>query len=316
MALKVVALAGGVGGAKLVDGLANCLPPEDLTIIVNTADDFTHLGLNISPDLDTVLYTLAGLADPDRGWGRADESWNFLETLGELGGPTWFRLGDRDLALHHTRTLRRERGESLSAITDDFRERLGVESTILPMSDHTVQTIVETEQGDLSFQEYFVAQHCAPVVRGFTFRGIEKAHPAPGVLPSLGAADLVVLCPSNPWVSLDPILAIPAIRSAVVQKPTYMVSPIIAGKTVRGPAAKMYSEFGIDPSALAVARHFKDLLEGFVIDEQDAHLAKDIEELGMRVSSDKTLMRTREDRNRLAKSLLQFARSIPLKESK
>jgi len=315
MALKVVALAGGVGGAKLVDGLATCLPPEDLTIIVNTADDFTHLGLKISPDLDTVLYTLAGLADPERGWGRVDESWNFLETLGELGGPTWFRLGDRDLALHHKRTQRIERGESLSAVMHDLRERLGIEVTILPMSDDSVQTIVGTEQGDLAFQEYFVARRCEPIVHGFTFRGAEQAHPAPGVLQSLEAADLVIFCPSNPWVSLDPILAIPAIRPAIEPKPVYMVSPIIAGKTVRGPAAKMYSEFGIDPSALAVAQHFKDLLEGFVIDEQDAHLAKDIEALGMRVSSDVTLMQTRKDRFRLAQSLLQFACSIPLKES-
>jgi LPPG:FO 2-phospho-L-lactate transferase len=316
MGLKVVALAGGVGGAKLVDGLAACLESNDLTILVNTGDDFTHLGLQISPDLDTVTYTLAGLADPQRGWGRNEESWNFLETLGELGGPTWFRLGDRDLALHHVRTQRREHGETLSAITGDLRERLGVEITILPMSDDRVQTMVLTDDGVLPFQEYFVARRCEPVVRGFHFAGVEEAVPAPGVLQALQCADLVVFCPSNPWVSLDPILAIPGIRSIVEQKHVFMISPIIAGKTVRGPAAKMYADLGIEPSALAVARHYVDLLEGIVIDEQDADLAHDIESLGIRVTLDQTLMLTRDDRIRVAQSMLQFAGADPVKETK
>ena len=315
MALKVVALAGGVGGAKLADGLAACLQPEELTIIVNTGDDFTHLGLQISPDLDTVIYTLAGLADPERGWGRVDESWNFLATLGELGGPTWFRLGDRDLALHHARTLRRASGEPLSAITRDLRERLGIKHSILPMTDDQVQTIVSTQEGDIPFQEYFVARRCEPVVKGFSFMGAENAQPAPGVLQSLDTADLVIFCPSNPWVSLAPILGIPGIRPAVMQKHVYMISPIIAGTTVRGPAAKMYAEMGIDPSALAVAQHFKDLLKGIVIDAKDANLTPDIEALGIRVSNDQILMQTRDDRIRLAQSLLHFSNSVPVKES-
>ncbi|TFH38197.1 MAG: 2-phospho-L-lactate transferase [Anaerolineales bacterium] len=315
MDLKVVALAGGVGGAKLADGLAACLKPQDLTIVVNTADDFTHLGLQISPDLDTVTYTLAGLAHPEHGWGRADESWNFLETLGVLGGPTWFRLGDRDLALHHARTQRRERGESLSAITQDMCERLGIGPTILPMSDNPVRTIVTTDEGELPFQEYFVARNCEPIVKGFRFEGVEEAQPAPGVLQRLESADLVILCPSNPWVSLDPILAIPGIRPAVIRKPVFMISPIIAGASVKGPAAKMFSEFGIEPSALAVAQHYADLLDGILMDAQDAHMAPAIEALGVRVAIDQTWMRTRADRNRLAQSLLQFSSSIHLKES-
>ena len=315
MGLKVVALAGGVGGAKLVDGLAACLDPDELTIIVNTGDDFTHLGLRISPDLDTVTYTLAGIADPERGWGRVDESWNFLETLADLGGPTWFRLGDRDLALHHFRTQRRERGEPLSTITRDLRELLGIAHSILPMSDDRVQTIVVTEHGDLPFQKYFVAQRCEPVVQRFHFKGIEDARPAPGVLEALEAADFVILCPSNPWVSLDPILAVAGIRTRLKHKPVSMVSPIIAGKTVRGPAAKMYSELGIEPSALAVARHYQDLLAGIVIDEQDSHMAPEIEALGMRVSLQQTLMLTRKLRIQLAQSLIEFTRSSLVKET-
>jgi LPPG:FO 2-phospho-L-lactate transferase len=315
MDMKVVALTGGVGGAKLADGLAACLDPENLTIIVNTADDFRHLGLWISPDLDTVTYTLAGLADPDRGWGRADESWTFLETLEGLGGPTWFRLGDRDLALHHLRSLRRDRGEPLSVITRDLKTRLGVKPEILPMSDDLVQTIVITGEGELPFQSYFVARKCEPRVKAFRLEGIKTADPAPGVLERLESADLVILCPSNPWVSLDPILAIPGIRELAMQKPVFMVSPIIAGRTVKGPAAKMYAELGIEPSALAVAKHYLDLLTGILIDEQDAHLVPEIEILGLSVSIDQTIMRTRDDRIRLAQSLLQFSNAILVKET-
>jgi LPPG:FO 2-phospho-L-lactate transferase len=315
MDLKVVALAGGVGGAKLADGLASCLTPDNLTIIVNTADDFTHLGLQISPDIDTVTYTLAGLADPEQGWGRVDESWVFMETLEQLSGPTWFRLGDRDLALHHLRTYRRAHGESLSSVTHELRERFGVKPNILPMTDDLVQTIVVTTEGELPFQEYFVAQKCEPVVTGFRFDGIEQARPAPGVLESLSDADLVVFCPSNPWVSLDPILGIRDIRTGVESNPVFMVSPIIAGRTVKGPAAKMYAELGIEPSALAVARHYENLLEGMLIDRLDAELREEIESLGIRVREDQTIMKTREDRIRLAKALLEFSRSSAIKET-
>lgn len=315
MDLKVVALAGGVGGAKLAEGLAGCLAPENLTIIVNTADDFIHLGMQISPDIDTVTYTLAGLADPERGWGRVDESWVFMETLEQLCGPAWFRLGDRDLALHHFRTYRRAQGERLSSVTYEIKERLGVKPNILPMTDDPVQTIVVTTEGELPFQEYFVARKCEPVVTGFRFEGIEQARPAPGVLESLNAADVVVFCPSNPWVSLDPILGIEGIRSGVENNPVFMVSPIIAGKTVKGPAAKMYAELGIEPSALAVVQHFETLLDGILIDRLDASLAQEIKSLGIQVREDQTLMKTREDRIRLANALLEFSRSTASKET-
>lgn len=314
MDLKVTAFAGGVGGAKLADGFAAILEPERLTIVVNTADDFTHLGLHISPDLDTVTYTLAGIADPLRGWGREDETWHFLETLETYGGPTWFQLGDRDLALHHARTLRLSQGDPLSVYTRDLCERLGINHEILPMSDDPVYTMVATSEGEIPFQTYFVARRCEPEVKGFRFEGIEKAKPAPGVLEGIVAADVVVFCPSNPWVSLDPILALPGVRSSVRMKRVFMVSPIIAGAAVKGPAAKMYAEMGIEPSALAVAKHYADLLEGMIIDERDRALAEEIEALGLYVSVEQTLMRTSQDRVDLAGALLQFAKSVPVKE--
>lgn len=314
MELSVVALAGGVGGAKLADGLAGCLEPTSLTIIVNTADDFTHLGLQISPDIDTVTYTLAGLADPERGWGRGDESWAFMETMAALGGPTWFRLGDRDLALHHFRSLRQAQGIPLSSITAEVRESLGVRPSIVPMSDDRVRTIVTTDEGELAFQTYFVARKCEPVVKAIRFEGIDAAGPAPGVLESLEAADIVIFCPSNPWVSLDPILAIPAIREQVGGKPVFMISPIISGKTLKGPAAKMYAELGVEPSALAVARHYEELLSGIIIDEVDAHLEEAIRSLGIQVKTDQTIMRSRSERVQLAQSLLEFSRSVLMKE--
>ncbi len=314
MDLKVVPLAGGVGGAKLADGLAGCLDPQNLTVIVNTADDFIHLGLHISPDVDTVTYTLAGLASPETGWGRADESWAFMETMELLGGPIWFRLGDRDLALHHFRSSRLTEGAELSGITREIGERIGVRARIIPMSDDPVRTIVITDEGRLSFQEYFVARRCEPSVEGFLFDGIETAKPAPGVLEMIEQSDVVVFCPSNPWVSLDPILSVEGIRQKIAAKPTFMVSPIIGEKTVKGPAAKMYAELGIKPSALAVATHYAELLTGIMIDEADDHLVDDIEAMAMHVRLDQILMKDREDRIRLASALLEFAHAAALKE--
>jgi LPPG:FO 2-phospho-L-lactate transferase len=307
MAMRVTALAGGVGGAKLADGLAMCLEPGSLTVIVNTADDFEHLGLWISPDVDTVTYTLAGLADPVRGWGRVDETWHFMEVLQTLGGPTWFRLGDRDLALHHIRSLRRKQGESLSRITREVSSSLGVQTTILPMCDEPVQTMVITQAGELPFQVYFVAERCQPQVEGFRFEGIERARVPSAVRESIEMADLIVFCPSNPWVSLDPILAVGEMRALLSAKPIYMVSPIIAGETVKGPAAKMYRDLGITASALAVANHYADLLTGILIDEQDAQIVEQIEALGVQVRTDQTIMTTREDRARVARAVLDFA---------
>ncbi|HNO85721.1 MAG TPA: 2-phospho-L-lactate transferase, partial [Anaerolineales bacterium] len=247
--MKITALAGGVGGAKLAHGLAQILPSQDLTIIVNTGDDFEHLGLSICPDLDTVCYTLAGLANPETGWGRVNETWNTIANIEKLGGPNWFRLGDQDIATHLERTRRLKGGETLSQITKDFCKAWGIQPTILPMTDAPVRTIVDSDEGELAFQEYFVHRQCGPKVKGFQFDGVEAAEPAFGVREAVESADAIIICPSNPWVSVDPILrVIPLPKKKIVA-----VSPIIGGKTVKGPAAKMYAELGIEPSALAVA---------------------------------------------------------------
>ncbi len=304
--MKIAALAGGVGGAKLVQGLADHLGPDRLTVIVNVGDDFDHLGLRICPDLDTVMYTLAGLANPVTGWGRADETWAFLETLEALGGPTWFRLGDRDLALHVERTRRLREGARLSQVVEQACLRLGVQHRILPASDDPIPTLVETAEGWLNFQEYFVARRCEPEVRGFRFSGAEQATPAPGVLEAIEAADSVVLCPSNPWVSLDPILAIPGLRDAIRARSVVGVSPIVGGEAVKGPAAKMFRELGIRPTAAAAAAHYAGLLQLWIIDDQDDRHRKDIESLGLRVWVTNTLMPTYDDRRRLAAELLAW----------
>jgi LPPG:FO 2-phospho-L-lactate transferase len=324
---KVVALAGGVGGAKLAHGLAQCLPPENLTIIVNIGDDFEHLGLRICPDLDTVCYTLAGLANASTGWGRADETWNAFEGIKKLGGPTWFRLGDCDLATHLERTRRLREGQSLSQITHEFCKVWGIELTVLPATDDFTPTWVYTDKGDLPFQKYFVYHQCQPRVSGFRFEGIEHAHPAPGVLEAIRAARLVVICPSNPWVSIDPVLAIPGVRDALITDPLHQesdgdkgkgmkgrvvlaVSPIIGGKAVKGPAAKMYSELGIQPSALAVAHHYGSLLNGFVLDHMDSDQAKAVHELDIQTLVTATLMTSSDERRRLAQEVLDFGSSL------
>lgn len=310
----VVALAGGVGGARLADGLARAIPGDPLTVIVNVGDDFDHLGLRICPDLDTVCYTLAGLANPATGWGRSDDTFKALETLSQLGGPSWFRLGDRDLGLHLERTRRLRLGQSLSQVTQAICQAWQVRTRVLPVTDDNAPTWVYTDEGELPFQEYFVHRQCRPQVTGFRFADIADARPAPGVLAALETARVVVFCPSNPWVSIDPILAVPGIRQAIaIPKPgraRVAVSPILGGKTVKGPAAKMYAELGIDPSAVAVARHYTGLLDGFVIDHQDATLAREIEKLGMHVLVTQTLMLTPHDRCRLAVEVLEFADSL------
>lgn len=310
--MKVVALAGGVGGAKLVDGLAAVLPAEDLSVIVNTGDDFEHLGLTICPDLDTVTYTLAGIANPETGWGRADESWHFLESLEQLGGQTWFRLGDRDLALHVVRSARLRAGEPLSIVTRDLCMKLGVQVRLTPMSDQPVRTMVETDQGRLAFQQYFVAHHCEPAVRGFEFQGVQEAWPAPGIERDLAECQLVVFCPSNPWVSIDPILAVPGMRQALDGKPAIGVSPIVGGAAIKGPAAKMYRELGVEPSAAAVADHYSGLLGALLIDTRDAAQADAIAARGMQPMITDTVMIDRAGRIRLASELLAFAAELEL----
>ncbi len=311
--MKIVALAGGVGGAKLAHGLAQILPPQDLTVIVNTGDDFEHYGLYICPDLDTVCYTLAGFANQETGWGRADETWHVIENAARLGGPNWFRLGDRDLGTHLERTRRLKEGQTLSQITKDFCKIWGIEQTVLPMSDQPVKTIVETEEGDLAFQEYFVHRRCEPRVRGFRFEGVEVAEPAPGAREAIQSADAVIICPSNPWVSIDPILQVFFINASSSEwdrdwrkgKPVVAISPIIGGQTVKGPAAKMFHELGIEPSALAVANHYCDLITGFVLDKIDEQLKGEID-LNMSTMVTNTLMKDLIDRSRLAQELLHF----------
>lgn len=308
--MKIVALAGGVGGAKLAHGLAQILKPEELTIIVNTGDDFEHYGLYICPDLDTVCYTLAGLANPETGWGRVDETWNAIENASTLGGLDWFKLGDRDLGTHLERTRRLKAGDSLSQITRDFCKAWGIEHTILPMSDQPVRTMVDTDEGELAFQEYFVHRRCEPKVKGFRFEGADEAEPASGAKEAVQSADAVVVCPSNPWVSVDPILKVFSLTPTLSHRergmPVVAVSPIIGGETVKGPAAKMYRELGIEPSALAVANHYRGVTTHFVMDNVDSQLIESVRGLNMQTLVTNTLMKSHEDRKQLALAILQF----------
>ena len=303
--MKIVALAGGVGGAKLAHGLAQILAPENLTIIVNTGDDFEHLGMYICPDLDTVCYTLGGLANPETGWGRVNETWNTISNIEKLGGPNWFRLGDQDIATHLERTRRMKEGQSLSQITKDFCAAWGIKHRILPMTDSPVRTMVDTDEGELAFQEYFVHRHCEPRVKGFRFDGVNSAEPVPGARDAIESAEAIVICPSNPWVSVDPILQV----IQKINKPVIAISPIIGGKTVKGPAAKMYLELGIEPSALAVAEHYRNILAGFVLDSVDSEIESNIKQLGIRTLVTDTLMNNLTDRTRLAQDVLNFIRS-------
>ncbi len=304
--MKVVALAGGVGGAKLAQGLSLVLSPQELTIVVNTGDDFQHLGLYISPDLDTVMYTLAGLAHPETGWGLAGETWSFLEALRRLGGDTWFRLGDHDLATHIERSRRLRGGATLTEVTKALCAALGVGPQVLPMTDNVVQTKVQTSEGELDFQEYFVRRLCRPRVTGFRFAGLENATATSPVLETLSSAELVVLCPSNPFVSLDPILSLPGVRERLAPKRVIGVSPIIGSRAIKGPAAKMLAELGLDVSSRAVAQHYRELLRSFVMDNVDEALSPELRETGLRVLVTNTVMKTVADRARLAGEVLKF----------
>jgi LPPG:FO 2-phospho-L-lactate transferase len=305
--MKVVALAGGVGGAKLAHGLAMVLPPASLTVVVNTGDDFEHLGLHISPDVDTVMYTLAGLANPDTGWGLAGETWNFLAALERLRGDTWFRLGDRDLATHVERRRRLDAGQSLTEVTQALCAALGVTVVVLPMTDDRLRTVVQTDEGELGFQEYFVHRQCRPRVSGFIFDGLRQARPSPQVVQALSAADWVIFCPSNPFVSLGPILALEGMKDLIRARPTLAVSPIVGGQALKGPAGKMLGELGLEVSAAAVARYYSGLLHGFVLDSVDASLALELRGQGLRVLVTDTIMRGDADRARLAREVLAFA---------
>jgi LPPG:FO 2-phospho-L-lactate transferase len=308
---RIAAITGGIGGAKLSLGLYRVLPPDSLTLIVNTGDDFEHLGLTICPDLDTTLYTLAGLANPELGWGRRDESWNFMQTLESLGGQTWFRLGDRDLALHVERTRRLRAGESLSAVMALVAGRFGIRATVLPMSDDPVRTRVSTASGELAFQDYFVRLRCAPEVRSLSFEGAAAAAVAPGALAALAAEDLgaIILCPSNPYLSVDPILAVPGMRAALRAggAPVIAVTPIVGGRAVKGPTAKIMGELALAPSPLTIARHYAGLIDGFVLDRRDAALEG---EFALPVHVTDTVMVELSDRERLAREVLGFAARV------
>ncbi len=306
--LNVVALAGGVGGARMVNGLAQILPPENLFIIVNTGDDFEHLGLHISPDLDTVVYTLAGINNLPTGWGRADETWHTIAEVEQMGGPAWFKLGDKDLANHLLRTQWLREGYSLSWVTTQLCWRFGVPQKVVPMADTPVRTLVHTDEGRLAFQDYFVRRHCEPKLCRLTFEGAATADLAPEIETALRGAGLIVFTPSNPWLSIDPILSLPGmaerIRTATV--PKIAVSPIIGGQAIKGPAAKIMQELGLDVSPVGVASHLKHLLTGFVFDTVDQQLQQQIEDLGLRALNTDTLMRSKQDQARLAREIIEF----------
>jgi LPPG:FO 2-phospho-L-lactate transferase len=308
--LRIAALAGGVGGAKLVQGLAYLLPSFRLRIIVNTGDDFEHLGLSISPDVDTVMYTLAGIASPATGWGIEGETFHCLEAITRLGGPGWFRLGDRDLATHLVRTQKLKSGMRLTEVTRQLASALGVCHALLPMTDDVFRTMVVTPEGELPFQEYFVHRQCRPTVEGFRWEHSAEAGPTPEVLDALKWADVVLLCPSNPYVSLDPILALTGVRDVVGTKRVVAVTPIIGGEAVKGPAAKMLRELQGEASAVAVAAHYKDLLSGFVLDSLDASLVPAVRDLGLEALATRTLMTGLDERIALARAVLTFAASL------
>ena len=309
-----IALSGGVGGAKLALGLARVLAPGDLTIVANTGDDFTHFELHIAPDLDTVMYTLAGVSNTETGWGRAGETWNFMAALGELGGETWFNLGDKDLATHIERAQGFRRGQSLSQVTAAISKALGIEHAVVPMSDDPVRTIIATADGDLAFQHYFVRDRCEPRITAIRFDGAETARPAPAFLQALESANLagVIICPSNPYVSVDPILALPGIRETLrnIAAPVVAVSPIVKGMAIKGPAAKMMVELGMESNVETVARHYQGLVDGLVIDAEDADAGAVVESLGMRVLVTNTIMKTLEDRTDLARACMDFSKQL------
>jgi LPPG:FO 2-phospho-L-lactate transferase len=300
--MKVVNLSGGVGGARLLEGLARALPVGSLTAIVNTGDDFVHLGMHVSPDLDTVMYTLAGLGHEERGWGLAEETFAGLAMVKRYGGPDWFALGDRDLATHLLRSEGLRTGEPLSSITARLCKALGIEHLILPMSDAPVCTMIETaEEGTLPFQQWFVRRRAEPAVRAVRFDGGRA--PAPGVIEAIAACDVVIVGPSNPYVSIDPILCLDGVREAIARKPVVALSPIVGGAAIKGPLATMIRELTGEPaSAGAVARHYRGLVRAMVVEHGDEPSVASIPVLGT-----STVMRSRDDRLRLAREVLAFS---------
>ncbi len=311
---RFVAITGGVGGAKLALGLTQHLGPEEVSFVVNTGDDFEHLGLHVSPDIDTLVYTLSGQSNTDVGWGRKGETWQFMQALEGLGGETWFKLGDRDLAMHIERTRRLRAGASLTSVTKELATALGVAYEILPMSDAPVRTMIGTADGELAFQHYFVRDRCAPAVTGFRFDGAAGAALSPELARRLDDPALagIIICPSNPFVSVDPVLAIPGMRERLARAtvPVVAVSPIVAGTAIKGPTAKMMRELRIPNTTVAVAQHYRGLLRGYVLDEQDAAHEGAIAALGIATVVTQTVMLTLADRAQLAADVLRFIKRI------
>jgi len=308
---SVLAISGGIGGAKLALGLYRILGPNRLSVVANTGDDFEHLGLYVSPDLDTLLYTLAGIGDRERGWGRAEETWTFMHALSVLGGETWFKLGDGDLATHVERTHLLGLGRTLTEVTDQFCRRLGVRARLLPMSDDPVRTQIETRDEVLAFQDYFVRQACTPRVTGFRFHGADDARANPRFIDALAAEDLaaVIICPSNPYLSVDPMLALRGVRDALAsaRAPVIAVSPIIGGAAVKGPTDKIMQELGVPKTQDSIASHYEGLLDGFVFDRKDIAIR---EAIAVPTLCTNTLMSTLADRDRLAGEVLNFAEQL------
>lgn len=308
----VLALSGGVGGAKLASGLAAVLRPEDLTIVVNTGDDFEHLGLTVCPDIDSVAYAMAGLNDADRGWGVAGESWQAMAMLRDLGEADWFNLGDRDLGMHIARSWRLRAGETLSQVTARLTRQLGIAHAIVPMSDMPVRTKILTDRGTLDFQDYFVREQCRPVAQAIRFEGAATALPSPMFAAALSRSDLaaVIVCPSNPYLSVDPILALSDVRCTIagLTVPVIVVSPLVGGQALKGPLGKLLVEMGGGASNRAIAAHYEGSATHFVIDKSDAEDAEGLRALGASVTIAETVMRDADDRKRLARAALSAAR--------
>jgi LPPG:FO 2-phospho-L-lactate transferase len=312
MSGHVLALSGGVGGAKLAAGLASVLAPKDLTIAVNTGDDFEHLGLTICPDIDSVTYAMAGLNDTERGWGVVGETWQAMAMLRDLGEADWFNLGDRDLGMHIARSWRLRAGETLSQVTRRLTTQLGIAHAVVPMSDLPVRTQILTNEGPLDFQHYFVREQCRPVARAICFQGAADARPSPALASALARADLaaVIVCPSNPYLSVDPILAVPGVRTALenLGVPIVVVSPLVGGKALKGPLGKLLEELGDEGGNRAIARHYQGLATHLIIDEADASDAQGLRALGLSVTIRGTVMCDADDRERLAREALSAAR--------
>ena len=315
---KILALSGGVGGAKLSWGLDQIAAKDTLTIIANTGDDFIHLGLYISPDSDTLIYTLAGVNDPKKGWGRAYETWKTHSALGVLGIENWFQIGDKDLALHFLRNELREKGLRLTEITQSIAQQFGLKSRILPMSDDPVLTIIESDIGCLPFQEYFVKHQSKPSIRKISFEGSAKATISPELKSTIENNEFaaIIFCPSNPYLSIDPILSIKEIKSYIQSSaaPVIAVSPIVAGKALRGPAAKIMNEMGIPVSVTSVAQHYQPLIDGLIIDERDKTMASEIQSMGIEVEVTNTIMKTDADKVQLAQDLIAFSQKFNTKK--